>query len=514
MRRTLLRVVAAVFLAAFSFPALADSTVPALSAGTSLTTAVMYAANAGANDNKLGFTTTVFDIATGALTLKASGVTNAMLANSATTVLGTVCTLGSTCTPSVPAASVTAGALANGMTATTQTLGDNSTKLATTAFVIANAGGGGGTPGGTSGQNQYNNAGSFGGYTMGGDATINTTTGVLTITSNAITTTKINNAAITLAKQATNTANTLQGFDNSGNAADVLVGSGLSLSAGTLTSTGAVGNPTATAGPTAINGSASTAMRSDGAPAIQKGTNAQFGIVEGDNATITCVLGVCSTIGGGSAGGGVDGGTNFVTVTGTGAISGTPNLVYIGSGWTTGTLTLPQISALANKNDHLVCVDDSKNFVDGTHTLTVIPNATTPDTIANASTTGAMITSGLSICFRPNNTTHNWTVESSVAIPAPTNGTILTGLCGRWRVCQNNRQRHGGNGNERDHLGGLCIGRDGISHGHGNDRCADGLVQWRSDWGNWLCAARRRDVDDHLLPDHEHGEFQGLQQHK
>lgn len=41
---------------------------------------------------------------------------------------------------------------------------------------------GGGTPGGTSGQAQYNNSGSFGGYTVGGDATLNTGTGSLTVT--------------------------------------------------------------------------------------------------------------------------------------------------------------------------------------------------------------------------------------------------------------------------------------------------------------------------------------------
>jgi hypothetical protein len=41
----------------------------------------------------------------------------------------------------LPAASVLAGALANGMTGTTQTVGDNTTKLATDAFVIANTGG-------------------------------------------------------------------------------------------------------------------------------------------------------------------------------------------------------------------------------------------------------------------------------------------------------------------------------------------------------------------------------------
>ena len=42
-------------------------------------------------------------------------------------------------------------------------------------------GGGGGTPGGTSGQVQYNNSGSFGGFTVSGDGTLNTSTGALTI---------------------------------------------------------------------------------------------------------------------------------------------------------------------------------------------------------------------------------------------------------------------------------------------------------------------------------------------
>ena len=37
-------------------------------------------------------------------------------------------------------------------------------------------------PGGTNGQLQYNNAGSFGGFTLGGDATINVSTGALTVT--------------------------------------------------------------------------------------------------------------------------------------------------------------------------------------------------------------------------------------------------------------------------------------------------------------------------------------------
>ena len=42
-------------------------------------------------------------------------------------------------------------------------------------------GGGGGTPGGTNGQIQYNNSGAFGGFTMSGDGSVNTSTGTLTV---------------------------------------------------------------------------------------------------------------------------------------------------------------------------------------------------------------------------------------------------------------------------------------------------------------------------------------------
>jgi hypothetical protein len=53
-------------------------------------------------------------------------------------------------------------------------------------------------------------------------------------------------------------------------------------------------NPTGTAGPTAVNGSATTFLRSDGAPAIQKATSGQFGIVEVDGTTVTATGGVIS----------------------------------------------------------------------------------------------------------------------------------------------------------------------------------------------------------------------------
>lgn len=65
-------------------------------------------------------------------------------------------------------------------------------------------------------------------------------------------------------------------------------------SAGITQPTGA--NPSGTAGPTAVNGSAATFMRSDGAPAIQKATAAQFGVVEVDGTSITAAAGVITAV--------------------------------------------------------------------------------------------------------------------------------------------------------------------------------------------------------------------------
>lgn len=58
-------------------------------------------------------------------------------------------------------------------------------------------------------------------------------------------------------------------------------------------------NPTATASNTAVNGSAGTFMRSDAAPAIQLGSSTLFGLVKVDNSTITASGGVISAVGGG-----------------------------------------------------------------------------------------------------------------------------------------------------------------------------------------------------------------------
>lgn len=65
---------------------------------------------------------------------------------------------------------------------------------------------------------------------------------------------------------------------------------------------GVVGaNPTATASDTAVNGAATTFMRSDAAPAVQKGSAAAFGILKVDGTTITATAGVISAVGGGGS---------------------------------------------------------------------------------------------------------------------------------------------------------------------------------------------------------------------
>lgn len=55
-------------------------------------------------------------------------------------------------------------------------------------------------------------------------------------------------------------------------------------------------NPTATAKDTAVNGSASTWMRSDGAPAIQKTSSTLFGLCKVDNTTITASGGTITAV--------------------------------------------------------------------------------------------------------------------------------------------------------------------------------------------------------------------------
>ena len=106
-------------------------------------------------------------------------------------------------------------------------------------------GGGGGSPGGSSGQIQYNAAGSFGGFTMSGDVTVNTGTGAATIANDAVTFAKMQNVSANsvparaanssgdLSEVALSTSNLL-GRGSTGDVAAISLGAGLSMSGTTM----------------------------------------------------------------------------------------------------------------------------------------------------------------------------------------------------------------------------------------------------------------------------------------
>jgi hypothetical protein len=108
-------------------------------------------------------------------------------------------------------------------TAPTAAAGTNTTQIATTAFVLANAGG---TPATTSALGTVQLAGD-----LGGTAT------APTIANNAVTTAKIASNAVTYAKMQAMTANKLLGSGASGTAvSEITLGSGLSFTLNTLNS--------------------------------------------------------------------------------------------------------------------------------------------------------------------------------------------------------------------------------------------------------------------------------------
>lgn len=163
---------------------------------------------------------------------------------------------------------------------------------------------------------------------------------------------------------------------------------------------GTPANPTATAGPAAVNGAATTYMRSDAAPAVQLGTNAQKGVVQVDGTTITATAGVVSAVNTGTVSSiatscGVTGGT--ITTTGTIKAIATPNAqtgtsyavldadcgkavtlsnaaavaVSIAQAGTAGSFASGWFATISNQGAGLVTITPATSTINGAATLTL-----------------------------------------------------------------------------------------------------------------------------------------------
>ena len=102
-----------------------------------------------------------------------SGLWSLMPANSSMTCSGQYdgTSWPAVCTPSANVTVITGTVILSGMSGIVQCLGLNTLNEIVGTGTPCGSGGGGGTPGGTNGQLQWNNGGVFGGFTAGGDLT-------------------------------------------------------------------------------------------------------------------------------------------------------------------------------------------------------------------------------------------------------------------------------------------------------------------------------------------------------
>lgn len=129
---------------------------------------------------------------------------------------------------------------------------------------------------------------------------------------------------------------------------------------------------------------------------------------------------------------GVDGAGSPQSVTGTATISNGTRVVKIATGWATGTLTLPAISAVST--DTCIRFNDGGNFVDATHTLTIKGGVS--DGLNGGAANGTMgpFTTNGSFIIACVSAANNWDVgpgtiaTSSAPSNQFTNGVTINGL--------------------------------------------------------------------------------------
>jgi hypothetical protein len=217
---------------------------------------------------------------TGVLTIGAGAVTNAKLANmAASSIKGN--NTGAAAAP-IDLTAAQATAMLAVFTSTLQGLapasgGGTVNFLRADGTWAAPPGAGSTTPGGTTGQVQWNNAGAFGGFTMGGDATLVASTGVLTIAAAAVTYPKMQNVA----------ASRVLGNPTGSAAApsEIVLGGTLAFSGTTLQTAALTGDVTAAANSFATTiaaGAVTNAKMANMAAHTYKGNNSGAGAAPAD----------------------------------------------------------------------------------------------------------------------------------------------------------------------------------------------------------------------------------------
>lgn len=181
-------------------------------------------------------------------------------------------------------------------------------------------------------------------------------------------------------------------------------------------------NPTGTAGPTAVNGSATTFMRSDSAPAVQQGSSSQKGIVQVDGTTITASGGVISAAGGGS----------ISTTDGTTTVNPTTSVAFSPSSFSVtnsggGVSTVKPITTVRTFSTTSTTVDatDADKIVRGTNAGATTVNLTAAATLLNGFGFGYECASAAGCTIDPNST-ETVDGQSTLAMASGTKGWFRT----------------------------------------------------------------------------------------